>query len=73
MDAEQLDFIRTHGVTHCPPGPTFDVSWRSASSSKATEIDILNGMRSGSGVRAVAGFNLSERRMGSHNGRRDKR
>jgi hypothetical protein len=66
MDSEQLEFIRVHGVTHCPPGSTFDVSWRSASSSAATERDILNGMRSGSGVRAFGTVNLCECRTRSH-------
>jgi hypothetical protein len=27
MSKEQLDFAREHGITYCPPGPTFDVSW----------------------------------------------
>lgn len=68
MNSQQLEFIRVHGITHCPPGPTFDVSWsdpRRGRAHQKTEREILNGLRSGSGVLAAApGMNLKDGDLG---------
>jgi len=73
MTSEQLEFIRVHGITHYPPGPTFDVSWGSPGGRGPTERDILNRLRSGSGVCAVAGINLKDGNMGRPRIRRGTR
>jgi hypothetical protein len=56
MSKEQLDFAREHGITYCPPGPTFDVSWtdpRRSRISGPTEIELLNRLRSGYRLRVI--------------------
>lgn len=44
-DAEQIEFIRQHGVTRCPPAPEFRVYWGGRSirhgPPEASEGDLL--------------------------------
>jgi hypothetical protein len=73
MTTDQMAFIRGHGITRCPPGPTFDVSWsdpRRRRLHQMTERELLNHLRRGPGVRAVVGepgqpvMNLSDGDLG---------
>ena len=82
VTTDQLEFIRAHGITRCPPGPTFDVCWESHRRPgriyEASERELFNQMRRGSGVRAVVGrpgqpiMNLSDGDLGRPRDRRWK-
>jgi len=39
--AEQIEFIRRHGISHCPPSATVEMPWRSSRDESATERDII--------------------------------
>ena len=41
LSPEQLDFIRRHGITRCPPSPQLEMPWRSTRDMFATERDII--------------------------------
>lgn len=47
-DQAQLEFIRQHGVTRCPPTPEFRVFWGGRSIRRgppeASEADLLRGL-----------------------------
>jgi hypothetical protein len=79
MSKEQLDFAREHGITYCPPGPTFDVSWsdpRRSRISGATEIELLNRLRSGYRLLVIRGavpLSLKDGDLGRPRIRRGKR
>jgi hypothetical protein len=78
MTAEQLEFAHAHGITKCPPGPTFDVSWqnpcRRQGFSNPTESELLNRLRKGSGVLVMAGgIDLKDGDLGHARDRRWKK
>jgi len=77
MTSDQLEFIRAHGITRCPPGPTFDVSWsdprRYRAFAERTESETLNRLRRGSGVNVTAvGYDLKDGNFGHARDRRWK-
>jgi len=81
MTTDQIAFIRAHGITPCPPGPTFDVTWsdpRRRRLHQMTERELLNHLRRGSGVRARVGepgqpvMNLSDGDLGRPRNRAKK-
>jgi hypothetical protein len=77
MTSDQLEFIRAHGITRCPPGPTFDVSWsdprRYRAFAERTESEALNRLRRGSGVNVTAvGYDLKDGNFGHARDRRWK-
>lgn len=79
LTTDQLEFIRTHGLTRCPPGPTFDVCWQNPCRPRGfynpTENELFNRMRSGSGVRATTGgrMDLKDGDLGHARDRRWKK
>jgi hypothetical protein len=77
MTSDQLEFIRAHGITRCPPGPTFDVSWsdprRYRAFAERTESEALNRLRRGSGVNVTAvGYDLKDGNFGHARDRRKR-
>lgn len=77
MTPDQFEFIRAHGITRCPPGPTFDVSWsdprRYRAFAERTESEALNRLRRGSGVNVTAaGYGLKDGNFGHARDRRWK-
>lgn len=82
LTPEQIEFIRRHGLTRCPAGPTFDVCWESHRGAgkvfEPSERELFNELRRGSGVRAVLGppgqpvMNLSDGDLGRPQDRRWK-
>jgi len=78
MTEDQLAFAREHGITHCPPSPTFRVSWGAKwrGRGKITELseeDHLSRLVRGGGVVAYAGVNLAERRFGYGKRKKEER
>jgi hypothetical protein len=77
MTSDQLEFIRAHGITRCPPGPTFDVAWANPGRPRGfyqpTETELLNRLRRGSGVNVtVAGYDLKDGNFGHARDRRKR-
>lgn len=79
MTPEQMVFIRQHGITHCPPGPTFDVFWGSLQRPgrvfEPSERELFNRMRAGRTVRVIGGpfrADLNDPDMGRPRDRRWK-
>jgi hypothetical protein len=69
MSQDQLDWIRKHGVTQCPPGPEFHVCWgpRPFGRRQAPELteQELIARRIGMRILAWRGCDLSEGRIAS--------
>lgn len=46
LNADQRDWLRTHTVTRCPPGPMFRVIWKPWSSERISEQERIAGFSS---------------------------
>ena len=62
--AEQLNWIRAHGITRCPPAPIFPMPWHRRRDWRSTEGEHLIDMRLSDGCIAWFGEDLSKRRKG---------
>ena len=41
LTPEQLEFIRRHGITRCPPGASLPMNWHRADDPRATEAEVV--------------------------------
>lgn len=58
MTPDQVEWIRQHGITKCPPGPVIPMEWHDHRSPQATERDRLLSMtRAGAPLVILGGGN----------------